>query len=57
LAAAMNGLIVAVFVGTLINKEIEQRTVLVLIAKPISRVEFITGKHGLSAVLAYLLLQ
>ena len=56
--AAMNviGLIVAVFVGTgLINKEIEQRTVLVLIAKPISRVEFITGKHlGLSAVLALL---
>jgi len=40
------GLIVAVFVGTgLVNKEIEKRTVLVLIAKPISRVEFITGKH------------
>lgn len=57
--AAMNilGLIVAVFVGTgLINKEIEQRTILVLIAKPISRVEFITGKHlGLSAVLALLI--
>lgn len=57
--AAMNvlGLIVAIFVGTgLINKEIEQRTVLVLIAKPISRVEFITGKHlGLSAVLALLI--
>lgn len=50
------GVIVATFVGTgLVNKEIEKRTVLVLIAKPISRSEFITGKHlGLSAVLALL---
>ncbi len=50
------GLLIAVFVGTgLINKEIEKRTVLVLIAKPISRTEFIVGKHlGLSAVLAVL---
>jgi ABC-type transport system involved in multi-copper enzyme maturation permease subunit len=50
------GLIVTVFVGTgLINKEIEKRTVLVLIAKPVSRVEFIVGKHlGLVAVLAVL---
>jgi ABC-type transport system involved in multi-copper enzyme maturation permease subunit len=50
-------LIVAVFVGTgLINKEIEKRTVLVLIAKPISRSEFIAGKYlGLSAVLAVLI--
>jgi len=56
-AMSVLGLIVAVFVGTgLINKEIEKRTVLVLIAKPISRVEFITGKHlGLSAVLALLI--
>jgi Cu-processing system permease protein len=48
------GMVVAVFVGTgLINKEIEKRTVLMLIAKPISRVELIVGKHlGLSAVLA-----
>lgn len=48
--------IVAVFIGTnLINKEIEKRTILVLIAKPISRVEFILGKHfGLSAVLVVL---
>ena len=55
-AMSVLGLIVAVFVGTgLVNKEIEKRTVLVLIAKPISRVEFITGKHlGLSAVLALL---
>lgn len=55
-AMSVLGLIVAVFVGTgLVNKEIEKRTVLVLIAKPISRAEFITGKHlGLSAVLAVL---
>jgi ABC-type transport system involved in multi-copper enzyme maturation permease subunit len=55
-AMSVLGLIVAVFVGTgLVNKEIEKRTVLVLIAKPISRSEFIIGKHlGLSAVLALL---
>ncbi|MGF1480632.1 MAG: ABC transporter permease [Cyanophyceae cyanobacterium] len=48
---------VAIFVGTgLINKEIEQRTILVLIPKPMSRTEFIVGKHlGLVAVLAVLL--
>jgi Cu-processing system permease protein len=47
------GLVVAIFVGTnLISKEIEKRTVLMLIAKPISRTEFVLGKHlGLSAVL------
>lgn len=56
-AMSVLGLVVAVFVGTgLVNKEIEKRTVLVLIAKPISRSEFITGKHlGLSAVLALLI--
>lgn len=50
------GLMIAIFVGTgLINKEIEKRTVFVLIAKPVSRVEFIIGKHwGLSGVLAVL---
>jgi ABC-type transport system involved in multi-copper enzyme maturation permease subunit len=49
---------VAVFVGTsLINKEIEKRTVLVLIPKPVTRAEFIIGKHlGLSGVLAVLLI-
>ncbi len=47
------GAIVAIFVGTaLINKEIEKRTVLILIPKPISRTELIVGKHlGLCAVL------
>lgn len=54
---AIAGLVTAVFVGTgLVNKEIEKRTVFVLIAKPISRVEFIVGKHlGLTAVLAVLI--
>ena len=55
---AIAGLVTAVFVGTgLVNKEIEKRTVFVLIAKPISRVEFIVGKHlGLTAVLAVLII-
>lgn len=57
--AAINilSLVVVVFVGTgLINKEIEKKTVLVLIAKPISRTEFILGKHlGLSLVIAVLI--
>ena len=56
--AAMNaiGLIVTIFIGTgLVNKEIEKRTILVLIAKPVSRSEIIIGKYlGLSAVLAVL---
>lgn len=51
------GAIVAIFVGTgLINKEIEKRTVLILVPKPITTVEFILGKHlGLSGVLMVLL--
>jgi ABC-type transport system involved in multi-copper enzyme maturation permease subunit len=51
---SMLGLIVAVFVGAgLVNKEIEKRTLLVLISKPVSRSEFIMGKYfGLSSVLA-----
>ncbi|MEO1428048.1 MAG: ABC transporter permease subunit [Cyanobacteria bacterium J06633_8] len=49
-------LIIAVFVSTgLINKEIEKRTILMLISKPVSRNEFIVGKYlGLSIVLALL---
>ena len=56
-AMGVLGLVVTVFIGTgLVNKEIEKRTVLVLMAKPVSRAEFIIGKHlGLSAVLAVLL--
>jgi ABC-type transport system involved in multi-copper enzyme maturation permease subunit len=51
------GLTVAAFEGAgLINKEIDKRTALVLIAKPISRSEFVVGKHlGLTAVLWVLL--
>lgn len=53
-ATSLLGAIVAIFVGTgLINKEIEKRTVLVLIPKPLSRSELIIGKHlGLTGVLA-----
>ncbi|MFN7859842.1 MAG: ABC transporter permease subunit, partial [Pseudanabaena sp.] len=45
-------LIVAVLVGTnLINKEIDKRTIFILIAKPMHRAEFVLGKHlGLTAV-------
>jgi len=55
-AIGLLGAVVAIFVGTgLINKEIEKRTVLVLIPKPITRAELMIGKHlGLSAVLAVL---
>ncbi len=50
------GLLVTVFVGTgLINKEIERRTVLVMLAKPLSRGAFVVGKHlGLMMVLTIL---
>ena len=56
-AIGLLGVIVAVFVGTgLINKEIDKRTILVLIPKPLSRAEFILGKHlGLSGVLGVML--
>ncbi|HLO47469.1 MAG TPA: ABC transporter permease subunit [Kamptonema sp.] len=55
-AIGVLGLMVTVFVATgLVNKEIEKRTVYVLVAKPISRPELIVGKHiGLSVVLAVL---
>ncbi|TYQ31044.1 MULTISPECIES: ABC transporter permease [unclassified Pseudanabaena] len=49
-------LIVAVLVGTnLINKEIDKRTIFILIAKPMHRAEFVLGKHlGLTAVVGAL---
>lgn len=48
------GVLLAIVVGTgLINKEIQNKTIFVLVAKPVSRTEFILGKHiGLSGVLA-----
>ncbi len=47
------GVLLATVVGTgLINKEIINRTIFVLVAKPVSRTEFVLGKHlGLSFVL------
>jgi Cu-processing system permease protein len=50
------GLMIAAFVGAgLINKEIEKKTALVLIAKPMSHAEFIVGKHlGLTSILGVL---
>jgi Cu-processing system permease protein len=50
------GLTVAAFMGAgLINKEIEKKTALVLIAKPMSRSEFIVGKHlGMTSILGLL---
>ena len=48
--------VVALFGTGLINIEIEKKTVLVLIAKPVTRTEFILGKHlGLSLVMAVLI--
>ena len=51
--ASLMGLAVAVFTGTrLLDREIERRTILLSIAKPLSRTEFLLGKHlGLSMVL------
>ncbi|MEM9770786.1 MAG: ABC transporter permease subunit [Cyanobacteria bacterium P01_D01_bin.73] len=51
--ASLMGLAVAVFTGTrILDREIERRTILLSIAKPLSRTEFILGKHlGLSIVL------
>ena len=56
-AISILGVVVAIFVGTnLINKEIDKRTLLVLIPKPLNRAEFIIGKHlGLVGVLAILI--
>ncbi|MFN3927709.1 MAG: ABC transporter permease [Pseudanabaenaceae cyanobacterium] len=51
-------LITAVFVAaSLINREIEKRTIMVLVAKPITRAEFVLGKHiGISLVIALLVI-
>ena len=50
-------LLVAAFLGpNLINKEIEKRTMYLLVAKPISRAELLVGKHIGMAVLISVLL-
>lgn len=50
---SISNLIIAVFIGsTLIGKEIEQRTLYMIISRPISRSSFLAGKVvGLSSVL------
>ena len=49
---SLSGLLISIFVGiSLVQKEIQRRTVLTLLSKPISRVAFIVGKYfGLLAV-------
>lgn len=51
---SLSGLLISVFVGIgLVQKEIQGRTVLTLLSKPISRAVFIVGKYlGLLAVIA-----
>ena len=51
---SLSGLLISIFVGiSLVQKEIQRRTVLTLLSKPISRVTFIVGKYfGLLAVVA-----
>jgi len=56
-AVSLFGLIVAVFVGaSLLHKEIEKRTVFVILSKPVGRAQFIFAKFlGLAATLACVL--
>ena len=51
---SLSGLLISVFVGiSLVQKEIQGRTVLTLLSKPISRGVFLVGKYlGLLAVIA-----
>jgi ABC-type transport system involved in multi-copper enzyme maturation permease subunit len=53
-AMSVFGLLIAIFVGIgLVHKEIQRRTVYVLLAKPIARWRFVVGKYlGLMAVIA-----
>lgn len=50
----LSGLLISIFVGiSLVQKEIQRRTVLTLLSKPVSRVAFILGKYlGLLLVVA-----
>jgi ABC-type transport system involved in multi-copper enzyme maturation permease subunit len=50
---SFSGLLISVFIGiSLVQKEIQKRTVLTLLSKPIYRIEFIVGKYfGLLAVI------
>jgi ABC-type transport system involved in multi-copper enzyme maturation permease subunit len=41
------GVLIAIFVGiSLVNKEIERRTIYTIVAKPVSRYEFLIGKYA-----------
>ena len=53
-AVTFFGLVVAVFVAAgLVHKEVEKRTVFILVSKPVSRPAFIVGKFfGLAATMA-----
>ena len=53
-AMSVFGLLIAVFVGIgLVHKEIQRRTIHVLLARPLARWEFVVGKYlGLMAVIA-----
>lgn len=55
---SLSGLLISIFVGiSLVQKEIQRRTVLTLLSKPISRASFIVGKYlGLLAVVGVHLL-
>lgn len=55
---SLSGLLISIFVGiSLVQKEIQRRTVLTLLSKPISRASFVVGKYfGLLAVVAVHLL-
>jgi len=46
-AISVFGVVMAVFIGVgLVSKEIEKRTLYSLLAKPVGRAEFLTGKYG-----------
>src|SRR6266576_4881078 len=53
-ATSVFGLFIAVFIGIgLVSKEVEKRSIYSLLAKPVSRAQFITGKYaGLVLTLA-----
>lgn len=57
-AAELFSLAITVFVGaSLLSKEIEKRTIIVLLSKPITSTQFITGKFiGLAAMMLVILL-
>ncbi|HMX24942.1 MAG TPA: ABC transporter permease [Blastocatellia bacterium] len=46
-ATSVFGLLIAIFIGIgLVSKEIEKRTIAVILSKPVRRAEFILGKYG-----------